>query len=333
MNANSLPSRSERFKNIALGVAGIIASVAIPGVGLWLGFIQKNKEVEISAAQKDRELQRSYVELGIRILSDPPRPEAVALRKWAVDLVNANSAIKMSEGAESAVINSVPLTVNPAGRLSVAAYTSIVAGRPLGAALSRFNRGIIDFAALKNAGVKFCFFQATYGVNTTDRTVHTFARQASEVGMPFGLFHSFDVAADGQTQAENFLKVMSDLSPSFPPILDLEETPNQQARPDFAQQVGRFLGRLKSDGKPSCLIYSTKNFLDRYFPNGIDNSPLCLARFATETSTGSLPALPKGWKKATFWHFTDEAPDTRLKGLDLFVFNGTDEQLRDPSQW
>jgi hypothetical protein len=281
MNSISTSSGSERFKNVALGIAGIITSLAIPGVGLWLGFIQKNKEVEISAAQKDRELQRSYVELGIRILSDPPRPEAAALRKWAFELINANSTVKMSEAAESAVINSVPLTFNPETRLSLAAYTSIVGHKPLGASLSHFNT-VSNFATLKEAGLKFCFFKATQGASSADPKVHTFATQASQAGIPFGLYHFFDVSADGVAQAENFLKVSADLSPSFPPILDLEEFPDHSVSPDFAQQVGRFLEKLKSAGKPNCVIYSAKDFLDRHFPGGIDNHPLCLARFATE---------------------------------------------------
>src|SRR5262249_37900540 len=255
--------------------------------GLWLGFIQKDKETRISATQKDRELQKSYVELGIRILSDPPRPEAAALRKWAVALINTNSTVKMTEAAASAVINSVPLTVNPQSHLSLAAYSSIVAGKPLGAALSHFNHSISDFAALKNAGVKFCFFKATQGTNRSDADVHTFATQASQVGIPFGLYHFFDVAADGENQAENFLKVTADLSPSLPPVLDLEEVPNKNPGPDLSQQVARFLDRLERAGKPNCVIYSTKNFLDRYFPAGIHNHPLCLARFATEASSGS----------------------------------------------
>ena len=332
MDATPTPSRSERFRNIALGVAGIITSIAIPGVGLWLGFIQKDKEVRISATQKDRELQKSYVELGIRILSDPPRPEAAALRKWALELINANSTVKMSEAAESAVINSVPLTFNPEARLSSAAYTSIVGHRPLGASLSHFNV-VSDFATLKDAGLKFCFFKATQGVNFTDRAVHTFAAQASRVNIPFGLYHFFDVGEDGQVQAEHFLKETADSSPSLPPILDLEEMPNKQVRPDLPQQVARFLDRLKAAGQPNSLIYSTSSFLGQYFPNGINDHPLCLLRFATDSSAASVPSPPKGWKKVTFWHFTDEPPDTRLKGLDLFVFNGTDEQLRDPLHW
>jgi lysozyme len=153
------------------------------------------------------------------------------------------------------------------------------------------------------------------------------------VGIPFGLYHFFDVTADGQDQADNFLKVTADLSPSLPPILDLEESHKKRPRPDFPQQVNRFLDRLKRAGKPNCIIYGNKSFLDRYFPAGIDNHPLCLARFATEASRASAPVLPKGWKKAMFWHFTDEPPDERLKGTDLFVFNGSNEELQDPLNW
>ena len=88
----------------------MIASIAIPGAGLWLGYIQKEKEVIVANAQKDKEVQKSYVELGIRVLSDPPNPESEPLREYAVTLINAHSDVKLGGAAKSAIVNKVALT-------------------------------------------------------------------------------------------------------------------------------------------------------------------------------------------------------------------------------
>src|SRR5947209_398230 len=95
---------SERFRNLALGLAGLISSVAIPSVGLWLGYIQKDKEVALANTQKNQEIEKGYVELGIRILSDPPTPESEELRKWAVKLVNAHTKVLLDGKAASSVV-------------------------------------------------------------------------------------------------------------------------------------------------------------------------------------------------------------------------------------
>ena len=106
-------SSSGRFKDIALGSAGLISSVAIPAVGLLLAHIQKDKEVSLANTQKNQELEKGYVELGIRILSDPPKPESQELRKWAVKLINAHTQIQLDGKAASAVISEIPLSESP----------------------------------------------------------------------------------------------------------------------------------------------------------------------------------------------------------------------------
>lgn len=49
-------SRSETFKNIALGISGVLSSILIPLVGFY--YAEK---------QKDKEIDKGFVELGIKI--------------------------------------------------------------------------------------------------------------------------------------------------------------------------------------------------------------------------------------------------------------------------
>ncbi|WHI52998.1 N-acetylmuramoyl-L-alanine amidase [Microbulbifer sp. MLAF003] len=71
----------------------IIASVAIPIVLLIVG-----KGIEGSV--KSKELETKYVEISVGILTEPPRPETVNLRKWAIDNINRYAEIKLSEEAQ-----------------------------------------------------------------------------------------------------------------------------------------------------------------------------------------------------------------------------------------
>ncbi len=71
----------------------IIASVAIPIVLLIVG-----KGIEGSV--KSKELETKYVEISVGILTEPPSPETVNLRKWAIDNINRYAEIKLSEEAQ-----------------------------------------------------------------------------------------------------------------------------------------------------------------------------------------------------------------------------------------
>lgn len=88
---------SEKFKNYSIGVAGVISSILIPLVIAYFTYTQKNKENDANSLLKDKEIAKSYIELGTKILSTTPDSSMsdTSLRSWAVVLINHYSEIKL----------------------------------------------------------------------------------------------------------------------------------------------------------------------------------------------------------------------------------------------
>src|ERR1700730_12784077 len=93
-----LLSSSERFRNISLGIAGVISSVLIPILGLYY-----------TSRDKDREVSKGFVELATKILSDNPTESNKPLREWAVSLIDNYSAVSLPEKARTSLLNKQPI--------------------------------------------------------------------------------------------------------------------------------------------------------------------------------------------------------------------------------
>lgn len=79
----------EGAKDIAL----IVSAIAVPVVVAKIGG-------NVNSAMKESENRIRYVELAINQLRSPPSPETTALRDWAVELLDAQSPVKLSEEAK-----------------------------------------------------------------------------------------------------------------------------------------------------------------------------------------------------------------------------------------
>ncbi len=70
----------------------IIGAILIP---LLIAFIANL----VNSSIKERELSLSYVKLAVEILQQEPKSETQNLRKWAIDVVNNYSTVKLSNEA------------------------------------------------------------------------------------------------------------------------------------------------------------------------------------------------------------------------------------------
>src|SRR5262249_28354981 len=95
-------SASERFRNIALGMAGVISSILIPALGLYY-----------TSRDKEREVSRGFVEIATKILSDKPTNENRPLREWAIALIDHYSAIGLPPDASDALLTDQPIFERP----------------------------------------------------------------------------------------------------------------------------------------------------------------------------------------------------------------------------
>ena len=87
-------SFSEKLKNILIGFAAFL----VPVLGIYFTYTEKDKEIE-----------KEYVSLGIKILSDEPKENNINLRSWAVDLINYYSRVPIKDNTKEELIKKIPL--------------------------------------------------------------------------------------------------------------------------------------------------------------------------------------------------------------------------------
>ena len=68
------------------------------------------QQIQASQSKLERELAARYIELSVKILSSEPEETSKnegedPLRRWAVDLINEYSDVKMSEAAQDRLLN------------------------------------------------------------------------------------------------------------------------------------------------------------------------------------------------------------------------------------
>lgn len=89
----------------------------------------KNK-LAIEKAINDNKLAQDYIKMAIEILNKPPVPGQNHTRKWAVDIINNYSAVKMSDDTQKSLINLIPLNVIETLQMSMGFMTFKWEGNP-----------------------------------------------------------------------------------------------------------------------------------------------------------------------------------------------------------
>lgn len=314
---------SERFKNVALGVAGVISSIAIPLVGYYFTSQQSKESLNASQVEKNQESAQKYIELGIKILSEKPLSDDDPIRKWAIEIVNRYSDVKLSDAAQNALKSSSffstgSITKEELDRLQDLGYT-------MGAIISHFN-GDVDFELFKRAGIKFVYIKATQGLNDTDPSLPKFAEQARSVGLAIGLYH-FYAPDGGGKQADNFIKVLRQVSWSLPPTIDFEDYPNHPVSPSFNGDALAVLNSVKSAIGRAPLVYTYRSFANKNMDNNFSGFPLFVADFAN-SSRQTAPRLPSWWTADLIWHVASGVSnDPTLGNVDIILSKNAPEEL------
>lgn len=93
------------------------------------------------------------------------------------------------------------------------------------------HNGIVNWEAMKKAGVQFAIIRSSYGHFVEDRQFRRNVRECERVGMPYGLYHYSYVATDEQMkiEAEGFLKQCRSCKPAYPCFIDMEDADGWKA--------------------------------------------------------------------------------------------------------
>jgi lysozyme len=188
-------------------------------------------------------------------------------------------------------------------------------------------QGEIDWQAVANSGVTFCFVKGTEGVESRDPMFLENWKGAKSVGILRSAYHFFIASKDPVVQANNFLTLTQKVweNSDLPPVLDLEKTyfMNPGSVLDRAQvwlnTVEKAIGR-----KP--IVYTFPNFWHEGLEDThrLNNYPLWIAHYETDT-----PWVPGGWKTWNFHQYSESGTIPGIEGdCDLNNFKGSLDDLQ-----
>src|SRR4051794_25361600 len=85
------------------------------------------------------------------------------------------------------------------------------------------HNGVIDWQAVKDAGISFAFIKATEGDAFVDRYFATNMARCRAAGVIPGAYHFYHHDIDPAEQADHFVHVMGPIHPGdLPPTIDVE---------------------------------------------------------------------------------------------------------------
>ncbi len=201
--------------------------------------------------------------------------------------------------------------------------------------VSYWNAGI-DWPKVRATGQRFVFVKATEGDFYSDPSFEANWSGAKSAGLLRGAYHFFRSNVDAKKQATRFINYVQSTNDSgeLSPVLDIE-TNDGQKKDKIIERAKIWLDLVEAAFNKKPIIYSGQYFLQDYFseagggpPVWAKDYPLWLAQYPHNYTEGSLPFLPRGWFKWTFWQYSEKG---HLNGInanvDLNVFNGTLEEL------
>lgn len=187
------------------------------------------------------------------------------------------------------------------------------------------HQGVIDWPAVKAAGVEFAYIKTTEGGDHADTQ---FARNwsgAAAAGVLRGAYHFMSWCRPVDQQALYFMVNIPDDASALPPALDVEWNDNSKTcrRQPSAEEARRMmrvvLAAMEARTGKRPIIYTDINFHRDVLSNGeFSNYEFWLRSVAAE------PQRVYSSRPFSFWQFTATGRVPGIRGpVDRNAFNGT----------
>jgi len=201
---------------------------------------------------------------------------------------------------------------------------------------SHDNGASLDWKAIHEAGgASFTFIKATEGGGYRNPNFSSDFAQASGHGLIRGAYHYArpgggsigEIIGSATAEANQFGQAIGTLSGpgNLAPVLDLEDAGSLNP-PQLQLWVHTWLNRMTKLTGRTPIIYTGVSFWQSSMGNSAAFAayPLWLASYGVPR-----PTMVGGWKKYTFWQYTDQGQIAGSVGnTDLSVFNGSVAQLK-----
>jgi lysozyme len=189
------------------------------------------------------------------------------------------------------------------------------------------HQGKIDWKAVSQDNVKFCFIKATEGVTFKDKSFKYNLQEAKKNGVLVGAYHYFRFNKNINLQFKNYITSVDKNSIYFPPVVDVEfygnnALKNASNKKKFVSDLKSLLSLLEKHYGMRPIVYTDHGFYHKLLVGELDY-PFWMSDLRGQ----GLPYLD-----STQWNFWQHSFMGRKKGIksyvDINVFNGDLEELK-----
>ena len=178
----------------------------------------------------------------------------------------------------------------------------------------------VDWASLRNQGVRFGLVKVSDGATTTDNQFHKNWNGMRVNGVLRGAYHYFRALQDAQAQVNLVMSLVSLEATDLPLFVDVESTGNTSAsNSQWASGLTLWLQQIEQRTGRTPIIYTRANYWNGLNLPNLSHYPLWVANWRSPTSqpimptaglsgrSGSIPARTihrlriRVWAQALIW--------------------------------
>lgn len=192
----------------------------------------------------------------------------------------------------------------------VTVYGSIIPGIDV----SKWN-GDINWKKVKESGkAQFAMIRASYGSEDTDPMLEANVQGCEKYDIPYGFYHYTYArnAAEAKKEAAYFLNVISDYSPEYPVVLDIEESFYKEMSPQEVTLIATtFIEELENAGYYAMIYSFAKFFRDCLIIDKIKDYDIWVACWGNADKLAENYSYHYG-----MWQYTETG---KINGIEEYV--------------
>lgn len=175
------------------------------------------------------------------------------------------------------------------------------------------HQGVIDWEAVKAAGVDFAIIRCGYGMNLTEQDDRQWSRNVSEcerLGIPYGVyFYSYAMTADmAVEEGAHAVRLLQGHTPDLPVFYDMEENDQLVLGRDGLAEIARIFCDIVSSKGYEVGVYASLNWWNHYLTDAVfENWYRWVAEWHSSCNYNG---------RYEMWQYTNEG---QISGINGFV--------------
>lgn len=177
-------------------------------------------------------------------------------------------------------------------------------------------------AQIEHSPIRFVVIKATEGSTQIDDCFQDNFKNARDYGFIRGAYHFWSNKSSARDQARFFLKKVHLKDGDLPPVLDVENKPENMSVEDFQREILTWMHIVEDKYHVKPILYTYYKFKNQYLNTPVfDDYPYWIAHYYVDEIE-----YEGDWK---FWQHTDAGRLPGIKGtVDFNLYNGSYYDLK-----